>query len=184
MGIKIVDRLPSRRMIEVTPDQHWDLIMGKTVTIAGTEVTQADGPFRIVLDKAQVAKQFMEPTEASSPALEGILKRMGSLLGILTERQAEPMEVKVEIPEQPTPVVNVQPPEVNVTVEVPTQPVDVTVDMPDYEQVMVMERDEEGFISQIRKRFTREGEGEAVKRSPIRDWVRGSLGLPLDKEVE
>lgn len=184
MSVTIDDRLPSGRMIEVTPDQHWRLIMGETVNIAGTDITQADGPFRIMLDKKQVARQFNEPTTESSPALEQILERIGSFLGILTERQAEPTEVRVEMPEQPAPVINVQPPEVNVTVEVPTQPVDVTVDMPDYEQVMVVERDEEGFISQIRKRFTRAGEGEPKKRSAIRDWVRGSLGLPLDEEVE
>ncbi len=100
------------------------------------------------------------------------------------ERPAQPApNITVKAPDvtvlPPEVVVNVNP---EIKVQVPDTKVEVT--FPDHEEIMVVERDDEGFISRIIKRFVRTSESESDPFAPrtIGQIVREGLGLNANKE--
>ena len=67
----------------------------------------------------------------------------------------------------PAPVINITLPELRVQAE-----------FPDHEEIMVLERDKDGFIQTIRKRFSPPSEEpEPTKPKSIKQMIRGALGL-------
>ena len=103
-----------------------------------------------------------EPEEITERSLTE--KLMTMLTGLIAKRSQEPAIIKE--------------PQIYINNVIPEQPVSVSVEMPDFEETQVIERDEEGFISKVVKKTGRAMGGEEdPDRAKISDVVRERLGL-------
>lgn len=135
---------------------------------AGLPSREGDGGTSLLfLDKAV--------EEENPSAVERAITSLTDTVKALAQRQSEPA---------PAPNITV---EVYPQIEVQVPETQVSVEFPEHEQVMVVERDEEGFIQTIRKRFTRGG-GEDQAQSggllnSISKLARQGFGLgPKDED--
>lgn len=138
--------------------------------------------------------EFEEKPKQRDP-IERAVNALTRAVQSLVQRRDEPAQPPPNIIVQPpeiivkSPDITVQPPEVKIdfnpeiTFQAPDTRVEVT--LPDHEEIMVVERDDEGFISRIIKRFvsgTGESETDPFAPKTIGQIVREGLGIGANKE--
>jgi hypothetical protein len=170
--IELMDKQDHERMGRARDREarkYSDEVASEDVPETGFALVQIDE------QEAEVPEKEEETEEKSMGTVERALTNLTNAIAGLVQRQEQPApvpEIKVEV----NPVIEVNVPETKVELE-----------FPEHEQVMVVERDEEGFISQIRKRFTRPGvevesSGPGFVKS-ISKIVREGFGLgPKDEQ--
>ena len=85
MTYLIDDRIAFEPKTRVTPDQYWALKAGQTVKLAdGTEITDEDGPFRMVNDPPAPTERSDTSSDMSSDTtvMEKVLETLQRVMSV------------------------------------------------------------------------------------------------------
>lgn len=156
--------------------QEYDLLTGGgVIEFKGEDINIYDGPFRIMAEPDPEPEPTPAPVEREEPPW---VERLIGALSSAIQRDVPAPEIVVNIPEQEPPTIVIEN-----KIEVPEQQVNVSVEMPDYEETQVIERDEEGFIAKVRKIVSSRRKADEPEGAPsLQDQIRAGMGLPPAEE--